>query len=541
MGGEQPELGANRKDVEITAVMEKPSQSGASLDGLPYVEQESGCKYPGNTGEDDSTKAEGTVPAHIDCKPGIQTSEVDMDVDMEVDDTDISIPATTEAGGKGVTPSHIAQSSPPIESDLLLPGDEFVVPPPPEEEWIPPLPPDNEGIPPPPPDDLPEAFCPPPPPSDLEPGQSVSYAAGYSLTYSDPNFTYYGGPTSETPSTSFYGHAEGCHIAVTNPPIYYETVPSLHCEEAAVVNNPVEPTLYYSLQNGVVPTAPVVTTVESSGSRVASALLTYDGPSSVHVGTVNSQLDVIYDGTSSVHVGTEVASSLVSFYFICSFNFSNVLLGGECLGAFNVAVPGTSAVSGLSTVPAKGQSKASRGKKRKVSVVSSLKSNKKVSSLVDKWKAAKEELHEQEEEEPENALEILEKKRHREIEEWRAQQLASGEARDNANFQPLGGDWRERVKRRRAQKTTSVETSPDPTACENKQPDLTELSRDLPPGWQVWALGVESDNTRSKTQPENSCIKSDPRPDQAYLDESSGQVYYGNALTSETSWSRPTQ
>lgn len=25
--------------------------------------------------------------------------------------------------------------------------------------------------------------------------------------------------------------------------------------------------------------------------------------------------------------------------------------------------------------------------------------------------------------------------------EWRAQQIASGEARDNANFQPLGGDW----------------------------------------------------------------------------------------------------
>lgn len=85
------------------------------------------------------------------------------------------------------------------------------------------------------------------------------------------------------------------------------------------------------------------------------------------------------------------------------------------------------------------------------------------------WKAAKEELNENDEDEPENAYEILEKKRQREIEvckwislfincifnwwelfpyilclqEWHAQQIASGEAKDNANFQPLGGDWYE--------------------------------------------------------------------------------------------------
>ncbi|MCI18913.1 putative WW domain-containing protein, partial [Trifolium medium] len=50
------------------------------------------------------------------------------------------------------------------------------------------------------------------------------------------------------------------------------------------------------------------------------------------------------------------------------------------------------------------------------------------------WKAAKEELLE-EEEEPESVLEALERKRQREIEEWRAKQIASGEAKDNANFQ----------------------------------------------------------------------------------------------------------
>lgn len=29
------------------------------------------------------------------------------------------------------------------------------------------------------------------------------------------------------------------------------------------------------------------------------------------------------------------------------------------------------------------------------------------------------------------------------LQEWHAQQIASGEAKDNANFQPLGGDWYE--------------------------------------------------------------------------------------------------
>ena len=88
--------------------------------------------------------------------------------------------------------------------------------------------------------------------------------------------------------------------------------------------------------------------------------------------------------------------------------------------------------------------------------------------LIDQWKAAKEEL-EEDEEEPENAYEILERKREREIkvtiqqntfdnliycicagflpmflmQEWHAQQIASGDAKENANFQPLGGDWYE--------------------------------------------------------------------------------------------------
>ncbi|KAI3523023.1 hypothetical protein L1887_01078 [Cichorium endivia] len=94
-----------------------------------------------------------------------------------------------------------------------------------------------------------------------------------------------------------------------------------------------------------------------------------------------------------------------------------------------------------------------KNKKRIAATVPGLRSNKKVSGLVDKWKAVKEELHEDEEdEEPENALEALENKKQREIEQWHAQQIATKEAKDNVNFQPLGGDWRESFRRKRAKK-----------------------------------------------------------------------------------------
>jgi uncharacterized protein involved in exopolysaccharide biosynthesis len=118
----------------------------------------------------------------------------------------------------------------------------------------------------------------------------------------------------------------------------------------------------------------------------------------------------------------------------------------------------------------------------------------------------------EDEKEPEDAYEILERKRQREIEEWHARQIASGEAKDNANFQPLGGDWRARVKRRRAQLAKEAKkTKPEAHTDGNQQPDLIELSRDLPSGWQ------------------------------AYWDESSKEVYYGNSNTSETTWIRPTK
>jgi hypothetical protein len=92
------------------------------------------------------------------------------------------------------------------------------------------------------------------------------------------------------------------------------------------------------------------------------------------------------------------------------------------------------------------------------------------------------------------------------MQEWRSQQLASGGALENANFQPLGTlDWRERVKRAKkaenkaeskadskADKDAGASTKPTAAVVAGvangemqKRPDLKELSKDLPSGWQV--------------------------------------------------------
>lgn len=107
-------------------------------------------------------------------------------------------------------------------------------------------------------------------------------------------------------------------------------------------------------------------------------------------------------------------------------------------------------------------------------------------------------------------MEAFERKRRKEIDGWRKQQIASGEAKENANFVPLGGDWRDRVKRKRKEAKKESKAESVVAAEQHKgQPDLTELSKGLPSGWQ------------------------------AYIDESTKQVYYGSSLTSETSWDRP--
>ncbi|XP_058009778.1 uncharacterized protein LOC110665165 isoform X2 [Hevea brasiliensis] len=447
-----------------------------------------------------------------------------MDVDMEVEDgVPVSITALgDDSSTKFVAPAkQLSLPNTPAEHSTLTSGYESSVPPPPEEDWIPPPPPDSDQVPPPPPDS--EQVPPPPPPDEPpessypllpsypETHQPYPYTEQYNLPYPDPNFQYYG-HTVTVPSSNLYGHADGSQVGVSHASLYYETVANTYVETTPVMVSPVEPVAYYNLQDGSVPSLPDVR-VESSCLHSESVPVGYDAFASDQVINVdkpaeagqNLKLDV------SVVVGETITASV---------GFTSNSIAAETPATTNVMEnvsaastnPGNAAAAVSVTTAAKVQSKVPRSKKRTVAVAPSLRSNKKVSSLVDKWKAAKEELNENEEDEPENAYEILEKKKQREIEEWHAKQIASGEAKDNANFQPLGGDWRERVKRRRAQAAKgAAKTPPEAPIMENQQPDLSELSMGLPSGWQ------------------------------AYWDEASKQVYYGNVITSETTWSKPTK
>ncbi|XP_074303407.1 uncharacterized protein LOC141637903 isoform X2 [Silene latifolia] len=397
--------------------------------------------------------------------------DVDMDIDMEVE---------ADTGGPLEDPSKLVQPSTSIIGESLVPYSESFIPPPPDEEWIPPPPPDDEGIPPPPPDEPPESLCPLPPPSELEGVQAI-YGQQYNMNYADSNVNYYENGSTMASGSSFYEH-DSSHIAAVSLPVCFATN-----QQPIALPNPADTAVYYG---------PLADTIGSSSSQSSASFADCNS---------HSALEMTLSGT---FLNQASSASVVSAPATVSAKHHASVPSYSATETATLASDTLAAVSEASAAISK--TKASRMKKPKVSVGSSLRSNKKVSSLVDKWKAAKEEL-EEEEERYESPLEILEKKRQREIEDWRAQQIASGEAKENANFQPLGGNWRERVKRRRAKKEAATETPSVPIIKEIKQPDLKALAKDLPPSWQV------------------------------YWDDSSKQIYYSNSSTSETTWTRPTQ
>ncbi|XP_051884938.1 LOW QUALITY PROTEIN: formin-binding protein 4 [Pristis pectinata] len=87
-------------------------------------------------------------------------------------------------------------------------------------------------------------------------------------------------------------------------------------------------------------------------------------------------------------------------------------------------------------------------KSRKVKKDKNKKSKTKMPSLVKKWQSIQRELDEDEHssssEDEQRAILA-----HKRIEEWKQQQLISGQAEKNANFEALPEDWRERLKRRK--------------------------------------------------------------------------------------------
>ncbi|XP_048340354.1 formin-binding protein 4 [Sphaerodactylus townsendi] len=97
------------------------------------------------------------------------------------------------------------------------------------------------------------------------------------------------------------------------------------------------------------------------------------------------------------------------------------------------------------TLPPEKSKKLRRGGKRK-------KIKTKMPSLVKKWQSIQRELDEEENSSSSDEdRDVISQKR---IEEWKQQQLVSGMAERNANFEALPEDWRARLKRRKVTSTT---------------------------------------------------------------------------------------
>ncbi|KAL4856864.1 hypothetical protein ACK3TF_002911 [Chlorella vulgaris] len=146
-------------------------------------------------------------------------------------------------------------------------------------------------------------------------------------------------------------------------------------------------------------------------------------------------------------------------------------------------------------------------------------------SLINKWQKVAQEVAAQEEEEaaeeerlddPLARAAASSAQRRRGAEEWRLQQLRSGAADGNSNFQPVLGDWRHRVQQQAEPQAAQAPVETAATAADEAaegeeggagdgagvMPDLDLLSAGLPPGWQ------------------------------AMWDDAHAKVYYGNLDTS---------
>lgn len=227
--------------------------------------------------EHDRDKTSDTMVAEKDGelnhRPSLHSVEdVDMDVDMDMDveDTD------PHAGGSG---AHYHVSVEPLDAQstfsnqetkvtghVSVPSDEgWIPPPPPDDEPFPPLPPHDEPFPPPPPNQPPETTF---PPSSFTSVQAIPYSGEYALPYPGTSLEYYVQTNPELSGNSLYTHSEGGQVALSHVPHYYEAGPNMYPVVPAI-NNPVEATSYYSLQNGTPePVSLMHGTAESSGAKV---------------------------------------------------------------------------------------------------------------------------------------------------------------------------------------------------------------------------------------------------------------------------------
>uniref|UniRef100_A0A7S0KRR2 WW domain-containing protein n=1 Tax=Micromonas pusilla TaxID=38833 RepID=A0A7S0KRR2_MICPS len=128
-------------------------------------------------------------------------------------------------------------------------------------------------------------------------------------------------------------------------------------------------------------------------------------------------------------------------------------------------------------------------------------------------------------------------RRRHELERWKENAARGAAGGDNPNFTPTVGDWRERVvlaRRRREREEAEarlVEGGPDRSAKSAANPPQSETATHTTAAADAAALAAGVDlAAASAALPANW---------RAFYDASSGEVYYGNSTTGETSWERP--
>lgn len=347
------------------------AQSGKTLHSDESVD---GDGSPTRSQSHPADKSDNVTPLDEIQKVGSSVVEdVDMDVDMEVEES------------VSLSPAQVIDASDTsnLHADVPLP---------PGEEWVPPPPSEVEDVPPPPPDSFSEPVPPPPLENDhaLPPlssdsvgvtytvpqsyiQQSADYAAQYNLSYPESSYQYI--TNAVAPNTQFYGQVDGSQVSLPQSAYYYETVPGT--SEVA----PVE--AYYNL-NGVAPLFPFSAEASLNHGGVGSASYNIPSDSSKAVEPSSKSNDSAEaaslgiatqstDGSSQLAKGQSkgmiLQVTLYSRILVSKFFFSHSQF--ECALSF--------ANKSLALVTVK------RPKKRTVSATTStLRSNKKVSSLVDK-------------------------------------------------------------------------------------------------------------------------------------------------------------
>lgn len=316
-------------------------------------------------------------------------NDEDMDVEMEVDEDNVEEQAhCSPVPKKEHPPSEQLNSSnlPSFEDPTPPPEDNSVPPPPPEEEWIPPPPPENEPAPPAPPEEPAASYV----QVDTVPQPYIAQAnVGYTIS----GMEYYGTVGTEGTNANYYMQVSEPHVLQAQQHSYYAPVSGSGIS-VSVDGTSIAPESYYTYPSVTMAASAVA--AEHSGYYASSAISSSAADlktSSASLVSANRNSDlkgldkVISNDTSIVPltqavVATSAAgtTSVLGSSTQSSSNTTNQIKGNSILNFFIWTVHLTL----ITLFDHLSCSVVIRSKKRAVGITSSLRSNKKVSSLVDK-------------------------------------------------------------------------------------------------------------------------------------------------------------